>query len=429
MFSYSKHLLGIFMKVAITILFLIPITLLSDNPTYKTNQDFIRGLALYQTNQLNKALPYFQKAVESESQNSELQAYLAETYRRLDRKPDAVIHAKKALRLHPCYSFALTCLADTYNPMFGKWEKAHFDTTWKYLQKAAECDSNDGNAWVGIWCEAIRRGNQSLEKSALQHFISSGFLTPSLLAYTRWVLRDLPRNAILLTNGDMDTYPAVALQEVENLRTDIAIVNLSLLNTPWYVRHIRDRYRIPLPFEDHEIDKLHPFKNKNNEIITISKLMVKVWMKMQNDKTLYNPIAIAPTVGNQHYPSNTEKHLIFFGPFLLWRSSPMGIVDEESTIQKSLLALNPNDFVGSLTSKQDRSPVRLNYTNLILKNISHAALYYTDLQIKSNNTEEAQKMLNWLEQFEKKTILGFTSDEQIKKFRIIIDKTNNWRFK
>lgn len=107
----------------------------------------------------------------------------------------------------------------------------------------------------------------------------------------------------------------------------------------------------------------------------------------------------------------------------------MGIVDEESTIQKSLLALNPNDFVGSLTSKQDRSPVRLNYTNLILKNISHAALYYTDLQIKSNNTEEAQKMLNWLEQFEKKTILGFTSDEQIKKFRIIIDKTNNWRFK
>jgi tetratricopeptide (TPR) repeat protein len=379
---------------------------------------------LYIQDKLEDALPLLQQVTSEPGAGAEDFAYLAETHRRLGDKENALKEAANALQMDSCNSFAHMALSYLYNPMYGDWAEADREKAWYHIQQGIECDPGDGNIWLAAWTEAIFKGDKEIESRSLRMMIGTGFLTPAILAYNRWMLQHLPQNAILLTNGDMDTYPAVALQETENFRTDIIVMNYSLLNTRWYQKHIQDRYGVQFPLTDDELNNLCPAKEKDNKVNTVASQIMKELCAARTKGEFEHPVAISITVLDLSFIKGVENHIILKGAYNLLASEPVDINYDIEAVKTSLESLNINDFTGPFVSEKDRSPVRRSYTRSIASNFPNLAILVIEKYSASDRIDEALEMQDWAEQMEKSVIKDPEIDARLKEIRkSITEKT------
>ncbi len=89
--------------------------------------------------------------------------------------------------------------------------------------------------------------------------------------------------AMVFTNGDNDTFPLWFMQTVPSVVADndpnfgknVAVANLSLLNTPWFCKQLK-RWGAPISFTESEIDRLpQGYIAKNNRVILLKDIMIR----------------------------------------------------------------------------------------------------------------------------------------------------------
>ena len=118
--------------------------------------------------------------------------------------------------------------------------------------------------WIGLgvlalqdWLEKLTRKENGMPAAAVA--VALGLIVPVLMGCQNWddhdrsgryTARDMAYNhligcapnSLLITHGDNDTFPLWYAQEVEGVRTDVRIVNSSLLGTDWYIDQMKCKF-------------------------------------------------------------------------------------------------------------------------------------------------------------------------------------------
>ena len=256
--------------------------------------------------------------------------------------------------------------------------------------------------WIAIGVVALvdytrRFFQSSMTLASAGLVLLCGLLVPVHMAASNWstvnrsgnyvawdysynTLQTCEKDALLFTNGDNDTFPLWYLQDVEGIRRDVRIVNLSLINTPWYIQQLKNKpyyseaLPVPINMSDAQIARIQPIQWESRKIelpvprevferygVTDTALINRGKIDFVMNNTLQfgqtkairvqdimvreiitanqwqRPVYFSVTVGGDT-KIGLDNYLWFSG--LAWRLEPRKIVDEEQGMNAGVLEAN-----------------------------------------------------------------------------------------
>lgn len=186
-----------------------------------------------------------------------LYLWKARSYAQQAGQPDGLSLLRKAYAIDPKCAEVLSELSYLEFGPSQHSGQPPLDIVRKYSLEAIELRPDWYAPHINLAVFALVFDDTTEAAKQLQAVVRKGGFPSPLLDYGYNILVSAERNAIVFTNGDNDTFPALAVQFVYGVRPDVRIVNLSLLANGSYAKaRLTASKGRPGPFTESELDAL-----------------------------------------------------------------------------------------------------------------------------------------------------------------------------
>lgn len=223
----------------------------------------------------------------------------------------------KALELDRNCPEAVDAMADT--GLHSEIPLVTLEEAIEYGERAVRLAPSWPFPHFNLWAHAVVLNRHEEAEEHLRALIRKNGIPSPLLDFNYNMLMSAEPEAIVFTNGDNDTYPSLALQVARGVRTDVTIVNLSLLNRKEYAQSVWKRaFGSKGPFTRRELETLHDRWKKDyrkSGELYATKIM-RALVEKVGKGDWRKPVYFAITVAEAHLDA-CDRELEIEG--LLWR--------------------------------------------------------------------------------------------------------------
>ena len=148
---------------------------------------------------------------------------------------------------------------------YREYEHLSIDTYYRLYQLNPAFESSVADAFnqysdevVNSYMTLLYHQNYAEARKELKKGLYDRFI----LDMARRYLASCDSNAILIENGDMDTFPLLYVQETEGYRTDVTVMNINLLSNGRYISHLFLDYPGKKPIKFHLPEEIYRNESK-----------------------------------------------------------------------------------------------------------------------------------------------------------------------